>query len=171
MQHFWDWRLCILRSWIFTRFFHVWSPFQKIHQGHVIFCDDVVFHRLPQHQWHDNSSTESFFSGKKFTNKWKLYLCQVAWILNDLFSRQQGEGKFLPPLPWKILSLKNLFKIRLTRIYFKTIFFDSLPISLAVWIIVLIVLQIQEVKFVWNIFPVPVFHRVTSTSVQCVTMH
>ena len=56
-----------------------------------------------------------------------------------------GRGSFL--LPSKILGLKNLGKRTLTIIYCKAILFDSLPISFAIWIIMLIFLQIHEVSF------------------------
>ena len=56
-----------------------------------------------------------------------------------------GRGSFL--LPSKILGLKNPAKITLTIIYCKAILFDSLPISFAIWIIMLIFLQIHEVLF------------------------
>ena len=49
---------------------------------------------------------------------------------------------FYHPSLRKILGLKNPVKIRLTRIYFNTMLFDSLPISLGIWIIMLSVLQI-----------------------------
>ena len=47
----------------------------------------------------------------------------------------------------KILGLKNPGKIRLTRRYCKAILRDFLPISLVMWIIMLIVPQIHKVSF------------------------
>ena len=127
---------------------------KKYIKDHVIFCDDVVFQYVSLgfidcHNINDMIVAPpkvSFLEKSSQTNE--NYTSAKLHEYSMICSQDNREREnFCHPFPRKISSLKNLFKIRLTRIYFKTIFFDSLPIILAVWIIMLIVLQIQEVSF------------------------